>query len=107
MTPRLSEKFLKKIVNFFKTLPLLPGESLYIFGSRVKPEARGGDIDLLLECNDAERFKVFQKEKTKLKNKLIKLLDDQKVDLKVSMDKDQDPFVRSIRESAVLLCKGS
>jgi predicted nucleotidyltransferase len=103
MSIRLANKFQKKIVEYFQKWPLIPGEKVFLFGSRANPEARGGDIDLLLECEDSLRLKEFQKQRTQMKSALMRLVDDQKVDLKISLISDKDPFTQSIRKKAVLL----
>lgn len=46
---RLSAKTQDAIVHLFKKY--FPQGKLYLFGSRVNDEARGGDIDLLCEQN--------------------------------------------------------
>jgi len=39
-----------------------PGDHLWIFGSRVNPRARGGDIDLYVETTISEVSEVFEKQ---------------------------------------------
>ncbi len=107
MKLRLAEKFQKRIINYFsKKLPLQSGEKLFVFGSRVNLDARGGDIDLFLECSDPLRTKEIQKQRNQIKNDLVKIVDDQKVDLKISLVSEKDPFTESIRKKAVLLFEG-
>jgi predicted nucleotidyltransferase len=70
---------------------------IYLFGSRVDDNKKGGDIDLL----------VFSKrlgftEQRQIKIKLYELIGEQKIDLIIAKDKTK-PFIQLALEEAVLL----
>ena len=76
-----------------------PNALVYLFGSRVDENKRGGDIDLL----------VFSKrlgftEKRKIKIKLYELIGEQKIDLVIAQN-TSSPFVQFVLEDAILLWK--
>jgi predicted nucleotidyltransferase len=56
MPIRLSEDQITSLCRAFLQF-FAPGDALWIFGSRIKPEERGGDIDLYVEtqCQDADQ----------------------------------------------------
>ncbi|QEP42345.1 hypothetical protein D5085_03855 [Ectothiorhodospiraceae bacterium BW-2] len=57
--------------------------SIYLFGSRVDDQQRGGDIDLFLELEEHER--LFEK-KIKFLAKLKRQIGDQKIDVVFNLD---------------------
>ena len=70
---------------------------VYLFGSRVDDEKRGGDIDLLvisdrLSSADAGRVRWL----------LWELIGEQKIDIVIAKD-DSEPFVRIALKEGVLL----
>jgi predicted nucleotidyltransferase len=74
-----------------------PEARIYLFGSRVRDELKGGDIDLLI-CSQ----KINSTEKRKIKLKLYDTLGEQKID--VVLEKDITPaFIKVIKEGAVQL----
>ncbi|MCL4547303.1 MAG: nucleotidyltransferase domain-containing protein [Bacteroidetes bacterium] len=70
---------------------------VYLFGSRVDDNKRGGDIDLLVFSN-----KLTFNENLKIKIELKKILGDQRIDLIIKRDKS-DPFVDLIFDSSIKL----
>lgn len=70
---------------------------VYLFGSRVYDDKRGGDIDLLIFSNKMGLSNVL-----KFQAKLWDTLDEQKIDV-VIPDADNKAFVNMILEEAVLL----
>jgi len=52
-----------EIANFLKQLiqKKIPGSTVYLFGSRVDDEARGGDIDLMVLTNEPVDKRIFRK----------------------------------------------
>ena len=56
---------------------------LWIFGSRVNPELKGGDIDIYIEIPDYKETDVFKK-KIKFLIKLEERIGEQKIDLIVA-----------------------
>ncbi len=70
---------------------------IYLFGSRVDDDKKGGDIDLLVFSN-----KLTFNENLKIKIELKKILGDQRIDLIIRRDKS-DPFVDLIFDSSIKL----
>ncbi len=76
---RLREKDIDNIKNAFGQ-SFLPGDQLWIFGSRVYPEKRGGDIDLYVETQ-IENISEALKAKSKFWVLLQDNLGEQKIDV--------------------------
>lgn len=74
-----------------------PLSRIYLFGSRVDDNARGGDIDILVLSGS-----LTFKDKLKIKAKIFESMEDQKLDILISSD-ITDPFVRLSKENGVLL----
>ncbi len=70
---------------------------IYLFGSRVDDNKKGGDIDLLVlsKC-------LGFTEQRKIKIKLYELIGEQKIDLIIAKDTSK-PFIQLALEKAVLL----
>ncbi len=73
---------------------------IYLFGSRANPNLSGGDIDLLLISE-----KIDFSLKISILVEIKKLIGEQKIDLLVKTQKSaaEDPFVRSIKDTAIEL----
>lgn len=70
---------------------------VYLFGSRVEHDKRGGDIDLLIMSD-----KLTGDDKSKIKLKLFDRIGEQKIDIIISEDTTK-PFVRIAMDKGVLL----
>ncbi len=70
---------------------------IYLFGSRVDNEQRGGDIDLLIFSQ-----KLQPEDKYKIKKALWEQIGEQKIDLVIVKD-ESDPFTRIVLKEAVLI----
>ncbi len=74
-----------------------------LFGSRTDPQARGGDIDLLVRLDrpldDAARFQL----KLDLLARLYRELGERKIDLVIVADRPRTDFERKVVEEAVPL----
>ncbi len=86
--------------KFFQTTPY----ELYLYGSRVHDELRGGDIDLVIltEQSGVELFeKLYLDILVEIKKQ--KPIGDRRIDIKAitSMTLQSHPFFRSIHESMV------
>lgn len=68
---------------------------VFLFGSRTNSNARGGDIDLLIESN-----KIKFDEKISILAQIKNIIGEQKIDIVIStnVEQDPDPFVKSIRD---------
>lgn len=74
-----------------------PQARIYLFGSRTNNFAQGGDIDILVLSD-----KINISDKLIVKRELFKKLEDQKIDIIVSGDRNR-PFVKAALENAVSL----
>lgn len=88
---RLTQYQVQSIKDVF-VLHFLKGDSLWLFGSRVDPLKKGGDIDLYIETAYSDEDVVVQKEIAFLID-LKKKIGNQKIDL----------VVRSLNDDSVLL----
>jgi predicted nucleotidyltransferase len=90
----------KEQVNLLKSeLQKLSTEArLYLFGSRVDDEKRGGDIDLLIISNN-----LTKKDIRKLRIEFFKHFGEQKLDIVLDNSKLEKPFVKYILPKAIRL----
>ena len=65
-----------------------PDASIYLFGSRVDENRKGGDIDLLIFSRT-----LTYGDKIKIKKRIFEKMEEQKIDLIIARD-NADPFVR-------------
>lgn len=82
---RLSREQIQTVVqifsDFFREEQIeSKGSELYLFGSRIDPNRKGGDIDLLLET-DPHHLQHLHKLSSRLLVKLKERLGEQKIDL--------------------------
>jgi len=71
---------------------------IYLFGSRVDDDKRGGDIDLLIISKD-----FTKKHLQKLRIEFFKNFGEQKLDIIVDDGQMKDPFVAMIYKKAIKL----
>jgi uncharacterized protein len=87
--------------------PYLSGHSasLFLYGSRVRDDLKGGDIDLLLLANTDIMVKKLRSEKHILLSQVKKYIGDQKIDITIAnyTDTTTDPFLKIIMPQANLL----
>ncbi|WP_069472329.1 nucleotidyltransferase domain-containing protein [Candidatus Marithrix sp. Canyon 246] len=74
-----------------------PQALIYLFGSRVDDNKKGGDIDLLVFSQHLD-FRMQRK----IKIKLYELIGEQKIDLIIAKDNSK-PFIQLALQQAVLL----
>lgn len=80
--------------------------TLYLFGSRLDTNKKGGDIDLLLVLSDGAPSKSqIMANKHKILAEIKSAIGDQKIDLLVAVGQEllSDAFVREIFKTAVKL----
>ncbi len=75
-----------------------PQAQVYLFGSRVDDNKKGGDIDLLV----LSKHLGFTAQR-QIKLKLYEFMGEQKIDLIIAPETSADPFVQLVLEEAVLL----
>ena len=98
---RLEANELASIRQTFQQL-FLPGDKLWIFGSRIKPEEKGGDIDLYIETECQSADQVLNMKLcflTALKEKI----GDQKIDVVIKFNNYSLPIYRIAKEEGVRL----
>ena len=86
---RLSQKEISAIKN--NILGFDQNAKIYLFGSRVNDNAKGGDIDVLVISD-----KIGFTEKLKIRTGIFKEIEEQKLDLIVKKDFN-DVFVKMIQ----------
>jgi predicted nucleotidyltransferase len=92
---RLSDIERKTIKNSLKEID--PNASVYLFGSRVDDQKKGGDIDLLVFSN-----KMALDEEIQFQSRLWNVLGEQKIDVIIA-NTDNKNFVNYVMQEAVLL----
>lgn len=101
MNIRLESDDLASIIQSFNGC-FGEGDRLYLFGSRVYPEKRGGDIDLYIEVKNFDAQKVSD-QKSQFWVLLQDWLGEQKIDI-VVRDPSQDLLIYKVaRQEGVQL----
>lgn len=85
-------KAIKEVIN-----QLDPKAQVYLFGSRVDDNSRGGDIDLLI-LSDV----ITERDRRNLRIELFDRIGEQKLDLVIAKDLSK-PFVRIAYNKSLLL----
>ncbi|BDQ02002.1 MAG: hypothetical protein KatS3mg036_0920 [Ignavibacterium sp.] len=75
-----------------------PDAKLYLFGSRLFDDRRGGDIDLLVVSK-----KLTKKDLRKIKRAFYNKFGEQRIDIILDNGSSDDPFITKVRSEAVLL----
>jgi len=90
----------KNEINVLKTKlkSLSISATLYLFGSRVDDEKKGGDIDLLIVDKN-----LHKKDLRVLRVEFFKYFGEQKLDIVLDDGTFKNPFTRLIMKKAVLL----
>lgn len=99
---RLSPQELQKIKSVFEKYKLL-NSKIYLFGSRIHFEKRGGDIDLLITFSDKNSLLGFQR--LDFLVELKKQLGERKIDATLATQDElqSDPFLKTIAEEALAI----
>ncbi len=101
---RLSSKEVAAIKTAFSNIFPREDYTLYLFGSRVHDDRKGGDIDLLVVTSAAYR-ELFVNSKAKVRLKIFENIPEQRIDITVAMPEElqTDVFLQSIREDLIEL----
>lgn len=86
-------KSIREVVSAFDK-----NAKIYLFGSRVDDKKRGGDIDLLLISNT-----LTFRDKRRIRVGLNEKLGEQKIDIVIAKEGQDNPFVRIALNEGVLL----
>lgn len=77
--------------------------ALYLFGSRVRDDLKGGDIDLLVRVPE-EKLREVKSLEIKFSTLIQEIIGEQKIDiLIISVNPPDDPFHRISVKDAILL----
>jgi len=93
---RLTQEEVGVLKKRLKTLSL--HAKLYLFGSRVDDTKKGGDIDLLVVCNE-----ITKKDLRLLRVDFFKYFGEQKLDIVLDDGEFKNPFIKHILQGAILL----
>ena len=101
---RLKPEYIQHIVDALTPF-LSPGATLRLYGSRMNPKARGGDIDLLLLVPSVQQKNALQRDHHHLLAEIKKRIGDQKVDLLISEpnELEKDPFLHLVYPESQIL----
>jgi predicted nucleotidyltransferase len=93
---RLSSQEVTVLKNTLRAMS--ESAQLYLFGSRVDDNKRGGDIDLIVVDK-----KLTQKDLRKLRINFCQVFGEQKIDILLDDGSFADPFHQIARQSAIKL----
>ncbi len=102
---RLNPKEITSMLAAVNRILINISHELYLHGSRVDDQKRGGDIDLLLLCKVAEIKKVKSLQRSLIMQMMKSLPEERRIDLTIAPleSTKQSEFVRSILPAAVRL----
>ena len=103
LTPQQTTGIILAINSFLEDHPA----ELRLYGSRVKDDLKGGDIDLLLLLKDADLALKLVEIKHYVISAIKKHIGDQKIDLLITdhLALDHDAFLKMIFPESLLLKK--
>lgn len=77
--------------------------TIRLFGSRTDDKKKGGDIDLLIQCNQTlSRMELYQL-KIKFLVQLKKIIGDQKIDVIIDNGKQHNSIIHQVYKEGILL----
>ncbi len=88
---RISSNEILKIKDVLNEFQLLPSCKIFLFGSRLYDDKKGGDIDLVLLCHESS-YKNLLDLKYRIKSKLEFALNEQRVDLTYNHNRIHSEF---------------
>lgn len=100
---RLSEKYITAIIKAFEDNFSI-SDHLWVFGSRIDLQAKGGDIDLYIETHETDLDRAISK-KSKMVSQICRSVGEQKIDVVLnilSLNSDL-PIYAIAKQSGVLL----
>ena len=96
---RLSKKEIEAIKEVAKEV-FGEGARVFLFGSRVNPELKGGDIDLFIEVPEGKRE---VERKLKFLVRLKEKIGEQRIDVIIREERDRDFISQEAKKTGVLL----
>jgi predicted nucleotidyltransferase len=96
-------RVLKQEINIIKNhiLKFDQDAQVYLFGSRVDDNKKGGDIDILIVSDLIKKYDLI-----KIENLIFKQIDEQKIDFIVSKKNITNNFIKMILSKNVInLCQ--
>jgi len=94
--------FQKKAIQSTATEVFGAQAKVWLFGSRVDDSKRGGDIDLLIQSEDAPAREILL-QKIRFLTTLERLLGERRVDVVIETPDDQRSIVRIAHEKGIRL----
>jgi uncharacterized protein len=101
---RLTDREMQGLQKAFEDVLLQDNISVYLFGSRTCPDKKGGDIDLVIECENRPSVSIMRLTRV-LRLKIYDHIGEQKIDIVWDYPGKKDPFVRLADDSRILLWK--
>jgi uncharacterized protein len=100
---RLTDQEVKAIITAIDTFVMDQMAELYLYGSRIDDNLKGGDIDLLLITSAASKQKL-QPIKYKILAAITNKIGDQKIDLTITTKEEinQSEFLQNITQKVLL-----
>ncbi len=100
---RLSDQQVRVIVESVREILKLPGD-LFLYGSRVNPTLKGGDIDLVFLVDETDMEKP-NKKLAQVLAMIKKKIGEQRIDFSIvhRSEAETNPFWRRALEAAILL----
>ena len=77
--------------------------SVRLFGSRTNDSLKGGDIDLLIQCNRTISTLEQYKLKINFLVQLKKIIGDQRIDVLIEANQQDSPFFQTIKHEGINL----
>lgn len=101
---RLSPQETKALVSSFSAILKEISFKLYLFVSRLDPNKKGGDIDLLLIVDKTKKDNAIQL-KNQIRIHIFSFIPEQRIDITVATlsELNSDPFLSEVIKSAQLL----
>ncbi len=102
---RLSIEEQNSIIRVFEAYIGHAKAELRLYGSRIKDDAKGGDIDLMLLVENHKNYNTIVSQKIDIILDLKEVLGDQKIDLLIDLQSELDvkPFLKIIYPQSKIL----
>jgi len=102
VSARLTDREIRGLRKAFEDVLRQDNIRVYLFGSRTDADKKGGDIDLLIECENKPSDPITRLTRA-LRLKIYDHIGEQKIDLVWDCPGKKDPFIGMLHESRILL----